>query len=63
MQIKVRSSNVNGKLLFEWDPVQNEISIVQKGMFYKVQLLPQSTAEKYKTVERPPKTEHFNRIK
>lgn len=53
--MKVRSENGTGKLLFEWDPTENTIALVQKNMYYRVKLLSEETGSTYHVVEKRPK--------
>jgi hypothetical protein len=55
--MEVRSEYGSGKFLFEWDPVEDTIDIVQKGMYYRIQLLRKETGGTYRIVDnrnRPP---------
>ena len=55
MSIEVRSEYGSGKFLFEWDPANDTIDIVQKGMFYRVQLLRKESGGTYRIVDKLPK--------
>ena len=55
MSIEVRSEYGSGKFLFEWDPANDTIDIVQKGMFYRVQLLRKESGDTYRIVDKLPK--------
>lgn len=57
LEMKVRTNYDSGKLLFDWNPDENTIGIVQKDMFYRVQLLPKSGQGEYRIVEKRPKNE------
>lgn len=57
MSLQVRSDYTDGKFLFEWDPAENTIGIVQKNMFYRVKLIPQGTSGRYRVLEKRPKAE------
>lgn len=48
----VRTDYETGKLLFQWDPQNNIISIVHKDMMYKIQLLRNSDSHTYKIVDK-----------
>ena len=56
MRLKIRSEYENGKFLFEWDPEEDTIDIVQKGTFYRVQLLRKESGGTYRIVNKLPKT-------
>ena len=45
MELEVRTSN--GKLLFKWNPATSTLSIVLKGLHYRVKLDP----SRYKVID------------
>lgn len=53
--MEVRSEYSGGKFLFEWDPGENTIGIVQKDMFYRVKLISSGKGGKYRVLEKRPK--------
>ncbi len=53
MSLEVRSEHNGGKKLFDWDPVDNTIGIVQRDMFYRVQLI--QGQGRYRVLEKHPK--------
>ena len=53
----VKCEGADGKLLFEWNPVENSISIVRKNTFYRLQLYRQGSAGRYKIIEQCPKNQ------
>ena len=55
MRLDVRSDYTGGKLLFEWDPTENTIGIVQKDMFYRVKLIRNGMNGRYRVLEKRPK--------
>ena len=55
MRLVVRSEYGSGKFLFEWDPTDDTIDIVQKDMFYRIQLLRLETGGTYRIVDKLPK--------
>ena len=55
MSIEIRSEYGSGKFLFEWDPEEDTIDIVQKGMYYRVQLLRKEKGGTYRIVDKLPK--------
>ena len=50
--MEVRSDNTSGKLLFEWNPTDNVISIIRKDMFYRIELIRQGECSKYRVIEK-----------
>ena len=60
--MEVRSEYTNGKLLFEWNPKENIVSIVHKDMLYRVKLIQQTEDSKYCVLEKN-KKEHLTRDK
>ena len=55
MSMEVRSENGTGKFLFEWDPDIDTISILLKGVLYRVKLIKQGTKAIYHIVDKRPK--------
>lgn len=53
--MEVRSEYTNGKLLFEWNPKENIVSIVHKDMLYRVKLIQQTEDSKYCVLEKKQK--------
>lgn|GEM_PF-3952449 len=51
MKIEIRTNNGSGKKLFEWNPENNTISLINKNMYYRVQLY----QEAYRILEEHPK--------
>ncbi|MCI8335520.1 MAG: hypothetical protein HFH25_13225 [Lachnospiraceae bacterium] len=55
--MEVRSKNGLGKHLFNWRPENNQVEIVIKGMFYRVQLNRDKTGYSYRILEEIPKNQ------
>lgn len=51
----IKCQGKDGKLLFEWNPAMNIISIVRKDMFYRVKLLNTDPKSSYQVIEEHPK--------
>lgn len=55
MNLQVRSENGTGKLLFEWDPEKDTITIVHKGTCFCVKLIKLSQRGTYDILDKRPK--------
>lgn len=51
MQIRTEEN----KLLFEWEPVDNTVTIVRKGKKYRVRLYNEQNGTRYKVIDTSPK--------
>lgn len=56
----VKCEGADGKLLFEWNPVENSIGIVRKDTFYRLQLYRHGAKGKYRILEQCPKNQRNN---
>lgn len=55
VSIKVRSDNGTGKLLFEWSPEDNTVTLIQKGTVYRVKLVKTDKNSTYRVLDKRPK--------
>lgn len=55
--MEVRSKNGLGKYLFNWVPENNQVAIVIKDMFYRVQLNRDKSGDSYQILEEIPKNQ------
>lgn len=49
--MEVRSEYNDGKLLFEWNPAENIVGIVRRGIFYRIKLIGQDEGGGYRVLE------------
>lgn len=53
--MEVRTKNGNGKMLFDWDPENDQIEIISKDMCYLVELQKQPQGGSYRILSEKPK--------
>ena len=58
MSMEVRSENGTGKLLFEWNPEDDTITVIQKGTVYRVKLAKTGKNSTYRVLDKRPKHDY-----
>ena len=55
VSMEVRSDNGSGKLLFEWNPEDDTITVIQKGTVYRIKLVKTGKNGTYRILDKRPK--------
>jgi len=55
VSMKVRSTDSGGKLLFEWNPDDDTVTLILKGTYYRVKLVKSGKKGTYRILDKRPK--------